>query len=284
MRKALAYRLSAVSVLSGVRMIPDFGVHTVSRNGRAIVFVTGGDRSVRRRPGSVTRCGPPRTSRPMSSWTSPMSPSSAPPGSAPWSRRTKRGRWLPVVGGRRPAVAAADVRDRRAWQPTLGSDTRADLDAGHRSGWRPWMTDNRREEGAPLAEIVELGPWAGIGTDNAHYLLEMSGRAPLYGSLADAMKAAGDPASAMARSSGTPQRVEVDAPGTPVCRSAVKSIGWRLAGEAVLQPKAGPDGSCQGPGLRVVKRVPPRGNLLLRPARGTLAPSRSTPVAADGWR
>jgi hypothetical protein len=67
----------------------------------------------------------------------------------------------------------------------------------HRSGWRQWLTREATQEGVPLAEIIEVGPWPGYGTDHAHYLLETSGRTSLYRSLDDAMKAAEDPESVM---------------------------------------------------------------------------------------
>jgi anti-anti-sigma factor len=63
----------------------------------------------------------------------------------------------------------------------------------HRSGWRQWLTREANHEGVPLAEIIEVGPWPGYGTDHAHYLLETTGSTSLYGSLDDAMRAAEDP-------------------------------------------------------------------------------------------
>jgi anti-anti-sigma factor len=65
----------------------------------------------------------------------------------------------------------------------------------HRSGWRQWLTREANHEGVPLAEIIEVGPWPGYGTDHAHYLLETTGGTSLYGSLDDAMRAAEDPES-----------------------------------------------------------------------------------------
>ncbi len=65
----------------------------------------------------------------------------------------------------------------------------------HRSGWRQWLTREANHEGVPLAEIIEVGPWPGYGTDHAHYLLEATGSTSLYGSLDDAMRAAEDPES-----------------------------------------------------------------------------------------
>jgi anti-anti-sigma factor len=65
----------------------------------------------------------------------------------------------------------------------------------HRSGWRQWLTREANHEGVPVAEIIEVGPWPGYGTDHAHYLLETTGTASLYGSLDDAMRAAEDPES-----------------------------------------------------------------------------------------
>jgi stage II sporulation protein AA (anti-sigma F factor antagonist) len=65
----------------------------------------------------------------------------------------------------------------------------------HRSGWRQWLTREANHEGVPLAEIIEVGPWPGYGTDHAHYLLETTGSTSLYRSLDDAMRAAEDPES-----------------------------------------------------------------------------------------
>lgn len=65
----------------------------------------------------------------------------------------------------------------------------------HRNGWRQWLTREASPEGIPLAEIIEVGPWPGYGTDDAHYLLETSGSTSLYRSLDDAMRAAEDPGS-----------------------------------------------------------------------------------------
>jgi len=65
----------------------------------------------------------------------------------------------------------------------------------HRSGWRQWLTRESNQEGVPLAEIIEVGPWPGYGTDQAHYLLETTGGTSLYRSLDDAMRAAEDPES-----------------------------------------------------------------------------------------
>jgi anti-anti-sigma factor len=72
------------------------------------------------------------------------------------------------------------------------------------SGWRRWMTDQSTQDGAPMGEILEVGPFIscdGDGdsdTDGAQYLLKMDGGATLYGSLGDAMTAAGDPKAAAA--------------------------------------------------------------------------------------
>jgi hypothetical protein len=57
------------------------------------------------------------------------------------------------------------------------------------------LTREANHEGVPLAEIIEVGPWPGYGTDRAHYLLETTGSTSLYGSLDDAMRAAEDPES-----------------------------------------------------------------------------------------
>jgi anti-anti-sigma factor len=65
----------------------------------------------------------------------------------------------------------------------------------HRNGWRQWMTAERTEEGVPIAEIVEVEPWAGADSNASHYLLEMGSQTGVYASLTDAMRAAEDPES-----------------------------------------------------------------------------------------
>jgi anti-sigma B factor antagonist len=67
----------------------------------------------------------------------------------------------------------------------------------HVSGWRQWMTYESTQDGAPMGEIIEVGPFPKDGGDGAQYLLEMGGRAALYGSLAEAMSAACDPQAAV---------------------------------------------------------------------------------------
>jgi anti-sigma B factor antagonist len=63
----------------------------------------------------------------------------------------------------------------------------------HPSGWRQWTTDQSTRGGAPMGEIIEIGPLAGFGPDGARYLLEMDGHAAVYESLTEAMRAADDP-------------------------------------------------------------------------------------------
>jgi anti-anti-sigma factor len=66
------------------------------------------------------------------------------------------------------------------------------------NGWRRWMTDQSTLEGAPMGEIIEVGPFAAGEGKGAQYLLKADGQATLYGSLDDAMRAAGDPQAAAA--------------------------------------------------------------------------------------
>ena len=59
----------------------------------------------------------------------------------------------------------------------------------HTSGWRQWMTAETNQ-GAPVAEIVEVGPCGNRTGDSVHYALETNGESTLYRSLDEAMKAA----------------------------------------------------------------------------------------------
>jgi len=57
----------------------------------------------------------------------------------------------------------------------------------YRSWWRLWMTVESTQDGAPMAEIVEVGP--SDGADSTRYRPEMNGQTALYRSLDDAMRA-----------------------------------------------------------------------------------------------
>jgi anti-anti-sigma factor len=60
----------------------------------------------------------------------------------------------------------------------------------HACGWRQWTTVERTQEGAPVAEISEDGPFATPGGSSARYRLDMEGQTAMYASLEDAMSAA----------------------------------------------------------------------------------------------
>jgi hypothetical protein len=66
------------------------------------------------------------------------------------------------------------------------------------------MTVESTQDGAPMAEIVEVGPSA--GTDSTRYRLEINGQTALYESLDDAMRAASDAQSAAASATREEQR------------------------------------------------------------------------------
>jgi anti-anti-sigma factor len=182
-------------------MTRHFHVQIVNRNGRATVFVTGElDWTVGRRFADALHAAFNEATDVIVDLTGVTLIGSTGISRLLQARKVVADCSRLQVVGARPSVRRAfeisGVADLLLGEPPVLTWRQVTY---HRSGWRQWMTDDRSEAGVPVAEIIEVGPWAGPGTGDAHYLLEMSGRAVLYGSLSDAMKAAEDPDSAVAR-------------------------------------------------------------------------------------
>jgi anti-anti-sigma factor len=173
-------------------MIPDFDVRTVNRHERAIVFVTGEiDLFVGDRFREAVLAAQSTSTDVIVDFTDVTYIGSTGINVLVRARHEVADRNRLRVVGARPSV-------RRIFEIAKLADLLLEEDheltwkqvTDSRSGWRQWVTHDLSEDGAAVAEIVEMGAWAGFGTDDAQYLLDMSGQTALYGSLADAMKAA----------------------------------------------------------------------------------------------
>lgn len=176
---------------------PDFDIYTVNRHGRAIVYVTGEiDMNVAERFGDAVRGAQGESTDVIVD----LSGVSFIDSSGIRVLINARGA---LTDGSRLRVVGPQRIPRRVFEVTGVADLlleekpelRWTQVSSRRPGFRQWMTDNRSNEGVPVAIIVEVEPWAGCGGDTPQYLLEMSGRQVAYPSLPDAMNAAEGPTS-----------------------------------------------------------------------------------------
>jgi anti-sigma B factor antagonist len=182
----------------------EFDLAVVKQNGRAIVFVAGEiDRSVKDMIHDALRSAQLESSDVIVDLSRVSFMDSTGINALIGARRRAPGRQFHVVGATRSVRRVFEVMglaellledsSRLTWQQITY----------HWCGWRQWMTVECTRDGAPIAEIVEVGP--SDGTNSTRYRLEMGGRMALYGSLDDAMRAASD-SRAAASATGEEQR------------------------------------------------------------------------------